>query len=147
MLAERGLAAALEALVMRTPLPIDLEAVVERALPEAVEAAGYYVVSEAVANVQKHARAGRVAVRAIADDRCLYVSVVDDGVGGADHSGGGLRGLADRVEALGGDLEVESRAAGGTQVRAEIPYSRPRSTASAAGDLAVSRHGASNSPH
>jgi PAS domain S-box-containing protein len=128
MLAERGLAAALEALLMRTPMPIELEAVVDRRLPEAVEAAAYYVVAEAIANVQKHARATHVAVRATADDRCLRVTVADDGGGGADPSGSGLRGLADRVEGLGGRLTVDSPATGGTRVRAEIPYSSPSMT-------------------
>ena len=74
------------------------------------------------ANVQKHAGACRVSVRATADDRCLHVSVTDDGVGGADETGGGLRGLADRVEALGGTLTLDSPAGGGTRIRAEMPF-------------------------
>jgi PAS domain S-box-containing protein len=129
LLTERGLAAALEALVMRTPLPIELEVTPGRRLPGAVEAAAYYVVAEAVANIQKHARASRVAVRVTADERRVSVSVVDDGVGGADPSGAGLRGLVDRVEALGGRLAVESPAAGGTRLQADIPCSAPSSGA------------------
>lgn len=99
-----------------------------------------------MANVQKHARAGRVAVRAIADGHSLSVGVVDDGIGGANGSGAGLRGLADRVEALGGKLLVDSPTGGGTQIRAEIPYTGQRSTGWLV-DLADCRHGASNSPH
>ena len=79
----------------------------DRRLAEPVEAAAYYVVAEALANVQKHAGASRVTVRATADDHALTVEVVDDGVGGADEGGEGLRGLADRVEALGGRLTLD----------------------------------------
>ena len=121
VLSERGLAAALEALALRTPVPVELEAVPARRLPEQIEAAAYYVVAEALANVQKHAGARRVRVRAMVDDRRAEVSVVDDGAGGADEEGAGLRGLADRVEALGGSLALESPVGGGTQLRAEIP--------------------------
>ena len=122
MLTERGLGAALEALAMRAPVPLELEAVPDRRLPEQLEVAAYYVVAEALANVQKHAGACRVSVCATADDRCLHVSVTDDGVGGADETGGGLRGLADRVEALGGTLTLDSPAGGGTRIRAEMPF-------------------------
>ena len=90
-------------------------------LPEAVEAAAYYVVAEALANVNKHAEAGKVVVRATADDEQLVVEVTDDGRGGADALGGGLRGLADRVEALGGRLVVDSPDGAGTWLLAEIP--------------------------
>jgi PAS domain S-box-containing protein len=122
MLSERGLTAALEALVMRMPLPVKLEAVPDRRLPEPVEAAAFYVVAEALANVHKHARAGRVVVRATIDGERLDVSVLDDGAGGADPDGHGLRGLADRVEALGGTLAVDSPAGRGTRLRAAVPY-------------------------
>jgi PAS domain S-box-containing protein len=122
MLTERGLVVALEALAMRAPVPLELRALPDRRVPEQVEAAAYYVVAEALANVQKHAGARRVVVRATADDQRLDISVVDDGVGGADEEGGGLRGLADRVEALGGRLTLESPAGGGTRLSAEIPY-------------------------
>jgi PAS domain S-box-containing protein len=121
LLTERGLGAALEALALRTPLEVDLETVPDRRLPEQIEAAAYYVVAEALANVQKHAGARRVTVRAANDDRHVEVSVVDDGAGGADDEGGGLRGLADRVESLGGTLSLESPVGGGTRLRAEIP--------------------------
>ena len=111
MLTERGLAAALEALVLRAPVPVELESSPDRRLPEPVEAAAYYVVAEALANVHKHAGASRVVVRARADDDVLVMAVDDDGVGGADQAGSGLRGLADRVDALGGRLTLESRPA------------------------------------
>jgi PAS domain S-box-containing protein len=121
VLSERGLAAALEALALRTPLPVELRDLPHLPLPEQVEAAAYYVVAEAVANVQKHASAKRVVVRAVADGRELFVEVVDDGVGGADHEGTGLRGLEDRIGALGGRLTLDSPRGGGTRIRAEIP--------------------------
>jgi PAS domain S-box-containing protein len=121
VLSERGLVAALEALVLRAPLPVELVAVPDRRLPEQVEAAAYYVVAEALANAQKHAGASSVSVTARTDDDQLYVEVDDDGAGGADPEGVGLSGLADRVEALGGTLELESPAGRGTRVRARIP--------------------------
>jgi PAS domain S-box-containing protein len=121
LLSERGLVAAVEALVMRMPLPVELQAVPDRRLAEPVEAAAYYVVAEALANVHKHARAARVVVRATIDGERLDVDVRDDGVGGADPHGHGLQGLADRVEALGGRLTVDSPAGRGTRLCAEIP--------------------------
>jgi PAS domain S-box-containing protein len=122
VLSERGLAAALESLVVRAPVPVELASVPDRRLPEPVEAAAYYVVAEALANVNKHARAHNVVVRATADDELARVEVVDDGVGGADREGGGLRGLADRIEALGGRLTLESPVGSGTTLVAEIPH-------------------------
>jgi PAS domain S-box-containing protein len=121
VLSERGLVPALEALALRAPVPVELAAVPTERLPEPVEVAAYYVVAEALANVQKHAGARQVVVRATVDDARLLVEVVDDGAGGADPEGEGLRGLADRVEALGGTLELDSPAGGGTRVRARIP--------------------------
>jgi PAS domain S-box-containing protein len=122
VLSERGLAAALEALALRAPVPVELNVALARPAPERVEAGAYYVVAEALANVHKHAGAGRVAVDATTDERFLVVTVADDGVGGANEAGAGLRGLADRVEALGGRLTLESPAGGGTRLRAEIPH-------------------------
>jgi PAS domain S-box-containing protein len=121
VLSERGLAAALEALILRVPLPVTLEAVPVRRLPEAIEAAAFYVVAEALANVHKHARATSIVVRVSIDGEELDVSVVDDGDGGADPDGHGLRGLADRVEALGGTLGVDSLTGAGTRLRARLP--------------------------
>jgi PAS domain S-box-containing protein len=121
LLSERGLAAAIEALALRVPMGIELEALPQERLPELVEAAAYYVVAEALANVQKHAGARRVVVSVTADEYGVDVRVADDGAGGADASGHGLRGLADRVEALGGRLTVDSPRRRGTVLRAAIP--------------------------
>ena len=121
MLSERGLAKALEALALRAGIPIDLQTDVRPGLPEQLEAAAYYVVAEGLANAHKHAGASSVVVRARTDDETLVVEVLDDGVGGADEEGSGLRGLADRVEALGGTLALESPAGGGTRLLARIP--------------------------
>jgi PAS domain S-box-containing protein len=121
LLSERGLAAAVEALALRVPMAIELEALPGERLAEPVEAAAYYVVAEALANVQKHAGARRVVVSVTANEHGLDVRVADDGGGGADADGHGLRSLADRVEALGGRLTVESPRRGGTVLRAAIP--------------------------
>ena len=121
VLSERGLAAALDALILRVPLPVTLEALPAQRLPEAIEAAAFYVVAEALTNVHKHARAAHIIVRVAIDGDYLDVSVTDDGAGGADPDGHGLRGLADRVEALGGALRVDSPTGGGTQLRARLP--------------------------
>jgi signal transduction histidine kinase len=94
----------------------------DRRLPEPVEAAAYYVVAEALANVHKHAGARRIVVRATVEADRLAVAVTDDGIGGADERGAGLRGLADRVEALDGRLTLESPPGGGTRLRADIPH-------------------------
>jgi PAS domain S-box-containing protein len=121
VLSDRGLHAALEALAARSPLPIDLELEDER-LPEPVEAAAYYVVSEALANVAKYAEASSVAVSIARVNGRALVEIADDGVGGADPTrGSGLRGLVDRVEALDGRLFVDSAPGSGTRIRAEIP--------------------------
>ena len=122
VLTERGLVAALEALALRAPVPVQLQDLPDRRLPEPVEAAAYYVVAEALANVQKHAGARRVVVRAVVHADLLAVAVADDGIGGADDQGAGLRGLADRVEALDGRLTLDSPPGGGTRLRAEIPH-------------------------
>jgi signal transduction histidine kinase len=120
-LTEQGLAAALASLARRSPVPVELAVPAER-LPAEVEAAAYFICSEALANIAKYASASRVVVRVTADDRAALVEIVDDGVGGADPAqGSGLRGLADRVEALGGALRLESPPGGGTRLSAELP--------------------------
>lgn len=122
LLAERGLRAAIEALAERVPIPLDLTGVSSERLPEPIEAAAYYLVAEALTNVTRYARASSARLRVSPGEACVTVEVTDDGVGGADPNGGsGLRGLADRVEALGGTLEVVSPAGAGTLLRAEIP--------------------------
>jgi PAS domain S-box-containing protein len=121
VLTDRGLEAALEALAARAPLPVEIRGA-SCELPAPVEAAAYYVVSEALANVAKYAQASAVEVTVERRNGTAVVEVADDGVGGADPlRGSGLRGLADRVAALSGRLEVESPAGSGTRVRAEIP--------------------------
>jgi PAS domain S-box-containing protein len=121
VLTDRGLEPALQALASRSTIPVEIETPPQR-LPAQVEAAAYYIVSEALANVAKYAQASSVSVRIAHDNGRVLVGVQDDGVGGADPDlGTGLRGLADRIAALDGRLEVESRAGHGTTVRAEIP--------------------------
>jgi signal transduction histidine kinase len=117
-----GLEVALEQLVARASVPIRLTVKVDERLPEALEVAAYYLVSESLANVGKYAQASSATVEIRRSDGELVVEVVDDGIGGADTDrGSGLRGLADRVEALGGRLRVWSPVGGGTRVKAEIP--------------------------
>ncbi|HZI34530.1 MAG TPA: PAS domain S-box protein [Gaiellales bacterium] len=121
ILTDRGLRPALEALATRAPLPVELADVPDQPLPAPIEAAAYYVVAEALTNVAKYANAKRATVRIMRADGQATIEVSDDGVGGADPLGGtGLRGLADRVEALDGTLAVESNGSG-TCVSAVIP--------------------------
>lgn len=122
-LVERGLAAAVEDLVDRVPIPTHLELdVAGTALPEAIEMTAYFVIAEGLANAVKHARSTAIAVRVARSGDRLEVEVCDDGVGGAHLSGStGLRGLADRLDVLGGRLVVHSPPGRGTQVRAELP--------------------------
>src|SRR3954454_2291017 len=98
-------------------LPVDLDVLSER-LPPDMEASAYFVVAEALTNVVKHARATRATVRAAADDGVLTLEVRDDGVGGANPEGHGLLGIADRVDALGGRLRIESTHGEGTVLAA-----------------------------
>jgi signal transduction histidine kinase len=123
ILTERGLGPALTALSARASVPVELaEPRIAERLPEPVEAAAYYLVSEALTNIEKYALASRATVRVVHTDGRLLVEVTDNGVGGADPAkGSGLRGLADRVEALDGRFEVEAAPDGGTRVRAEMP--------------------------
>ena len=121
VLSERGLAKALEALALRAGVPVELHTAVRSELPDQVEAAAYYVVAEGLANALKHAGASAVVISTRTDVGDLVVEVSDDGLGGADEEGGGLRGLADRIEALGGTLTLESPPGGGTRLLAVIP--------------------------
>jgi signal transduction histidine kinase len=121
VLAEHGLADALAALAKDLPLPVEIN-VSTTQLPQWVAVAAYYVCAEALANVAKHAAAAHVAIAVTASDDRVKVEIADDGVGGADPAhGSGLRGLADRVETLGGMLRVESVPGHGTRLAAEIP--------------------------
>ena len=122
VLSGHGLTVAVESLAAHAPLPVRLVICVEDRLPERVEVAAYYVVSESLANVAKHAHASEARVSLERRGDYLVVEIVDDGDGGADtERGSGLRGLADRVEALGGRLRVWTPLGGGTRVQAEIP--------------------------
>ena len=122
ILTNRGLPAALDDLAGRASVPVDVVARPDERLPDQVEAAAYFVVSECLANVDKHAQAGSATVSVTPVNGELLVSVGDDGVGGASTGdGSGLQGLEDRVGALDGTLEVESTPGGGTRVLARIP--------------------------
>ena len=120
VLTRGGLRAAVRALTSRLDLPVELDVTGERVRAD-VEASAYFVVAEALTNVTKHADARRTGVRASVVAGALRVEIVDDGAGGADPSGHGLVGIADRVTALGGRLDVESPSAGGTHVTATFP--------------------------
>jgi signal transduction histidine kinase len=121
VLTEEGLGPALETLCRRSTVPISLEALPRARLPAHVEAAAYFVTSEALANVAKHARASRASVAVRENNGRVVVDVTDDGVGGADPAGNGLVGLRDRVESLSGNLLVESPLGQGTHLHAELP--------------------------
>jgi signal transduction histidine kinase len=117
-----GLGVALESVAARSPVPVKLDIRLEERAPEAVEVAAYYLVAESLTNVAKYSAASAARVEICRSGDELVVEVVDDGVGGADEeAGSGLRGLADRVEALDGRLRVWSPHGGGTRLRAEIP--------------------------
>jgi signal transduction histidine kinase len=115
-----GLSAGVRSLAQRSQVPIDVTVTVDR-LPAVLEATAYFVISEALTNVAKHAQATRVTVRVHADDESLHVEVRDNGVGGARLDGAGLGGLADRAAALNGRLQIESPPGGGTRVVANLP--------------------------
>jgi signal transduction histidine kinase len=121
VLTDEGLAPALETLARRASLPVQIDAVPSERLPAPVEAAAYFVASEALANVVKHARASRVRIEMRRNNRHLVIDIADDGVGGAESAGSGLVGLRDRVEALDGSFRVESEQGRGTRLHAEIP--------------------------
>ncbi|MBN1529598.1 MAG: GAF domain-containing protein [Thermoleophilaceae bacterium] len=121
VLADRGLGAALESLAVRSAVPVELVALPGVRLPGPVEATAYFFVAEALTNAAKHAGCERVEVAVGVEDGWTVITVADDGVGGADAAAGsGLRGLADRVSALGGELEIDSPPGAGTTLRARL---------------------------
>ena len=122
VLTEQGLAPALRSLAERSPVPVTILGLPDERLPTPAEAAAYFLVSEALANVSKYAHASRVRIEVARVDGRVLVEVEDDGVGGAEPArGSGLRGLSDRVQALDGTLEVSSPPGSGTRLHAEIP--------------------------
>jgi signal transduction histidine kinase len=122
VLTDRGLKAALDALVNLSPVPVELRITVPDRLDAAVEATVYFLVSEALTNVAKYAQADAVSVDIAPTGGALVVTIADDGVGGADPGqGSGLRGLVDRVHAIGGRLQVSSSPGQGTRLRAHLP--------------------------
>jgi signal transduction histidine kinase len=122
VLTDRGLAPALQSLANRSPFAVELTGVPAHRLPEAIEAALYYVVAESLTNAAKHSAATEGRVELSTTPETVVVEIRDNGTGGAELTGGtGLRGLADRVEALGGELRLRSPVAGGTVIRAVLP--------------------------
>lgn len=122
VLTGHGLAVALESLAVQAAVPVELDVAIDGRLPERIEVAAYYVVSESLTNIGKHAEATTASVRVTRSADAIVVAVVDDGIGGADtERGTGLRGLADRVEAVGGQLRIWSPAGHGTRLEAEFP--------------------------
>jgi signal transduction histidine kinase len=129
-LTDHGLHAAINELATRSPVPVELSASPQR-WPVAVEAGAYFVCSEALANVAKYARASLVRISITSDDTQLRVDIADDGIGGADPArGSGLVGLADRVEALGGNLTIDSQPGEGTRLLTQLPLYATRNPAS-----------------
>jgi signal transduction histidine kinase len=122
ILSRGGLGPALKSVARRSAVPVELDVAVDRRLPESAEVAAYYVVAEALTNATKHAQASEVFVCIKAEGANLRLSIRDDGIGGADsHKGSGLIGLTDRVEALGGHMQISSPAGRGTTLLADIP--------------------------
>jgi signal transduction histidine kinase len=122
LLSERGLPTALDDLCSRAALPTELELALDQRLPDQIESAAYFFASEALTNAAKHSHASNVRIAVSFDGQALSVEVADDGIGAAAANGGsGLRGLTDRIEALGGRLSLSSPPGRGTTIRAEIP--------------------------
>ncbi len=130
VLADRGLAGAIEALTLPIPLPVTLSLDVPETLPAPVESAAYFAVAECLTNVVKHSGAGRAWVTATHDGALLRIVVGDDGVGGADPAGSGLAGVAARVGAFDGTMSVDSPVGGPTVVTLEVPWQSDRSPGS-----------------
>jgi signal transduction histidine kinase len=127
VLSKGGLSAALQALIRRSPIPVQLQVDIAERLPDQVEVSAYYIVAEALTNVAKHSSASAVTVTVNQKpgERILCLEVVDDGIGGADFAGGtGLLGLKDRVETLGGDIDLRSSREAGTTLRVKLPLSQ-----------------------
>jgi signal transduction histidine kinase len=127
ILSRGGLGPAVKTLSRRSAVPVVLDLRLDRRLPDPVEVGAYYVVSEALANTAKHAQASIVHVELEADDGTVDLSIRDDGVGGADPTrGSGLVGIRDRVDALGGTIEIASSTGKGTTLNVSIPFREPK---------------------
>jgi signal transduction histidine kinase len=132
VLVDGGLGPALKTLARRASIPVEVDVRFERRLPAQIEAAAYYVASEALTNAVRHARASRVRVACDERDGVLQLTIRDDGVGGADpRKGSGLIGLHDRVDALGGSIDLSSAIGEGTSIVVELPL-QPGATMPAA---------------
>jgi signal transduction histidine kinase len=132
MLSAAGLEAGLRSLVRRAALPVDLDVRLAERLPEPLEVAAYYVVSEALTNAAKHSGASGAEVHLHADGGVVRVEICDDGAGGADPArGSGIVGLRDRVEALGGTMRLASPPGEGTSLVVKLPMRRPWEPANA----------------
>jgi signal transduction histidine kinase len=126
ILSSDGLRAALKTLARRSALPVTLDIAIEADVPETVEVAAYYVTAEALANAAKHAQASEIMVRARTAAENLYLSIRDNGIGGADsRTGSGIIGLKDRVDVLGGKMTVNSPVGSGTVIEVTIPLALP----------------------
>ena len=136
VLASGGLRSAVDAVVSRLNLPVEAQVLKER-LPPDIEASAYFILAESLTNVVKHAQATYATVRAAVDEGVLILEVRDDGVGGANREGHGLTGLADRVEAVGGRLRVESAAGEGTLLVARLPLPTRRGREAESGDSPI----------
>jgi signal transduction histidine kinase len=136
LLSTRGLAAAVESLAARAPLPVHVDVRAHQRLPEAIESAAYFVIAEGLTNIAKHAAATGATVTVIGQPGRLLIEVEDNGIGGADLAGPGLQGLAARVAALDGHVRISTPAQGGTLLRAQIPLPPDRPGGSAAGSPA-----------
>jgi signal transduction histidine kinase len=126
ILTEAGLGPALRALARRSTVPVDVDVRLDERLPTPIEAAAYYIASEALTNVAKHAHANAVQLKAAHDNGALTLEVRDDGIGGVDAGrGSGILGLTDRAEALGGLFALESPPGVGTTISVELPIATP----------------------
>jgi signal transduction histidine kinase len=137
VLTQGGLDPALKALARRSAIPVELDVRIGQRMPERVEVAAYYLVSEALTNAAKHSNASVVHVEVAAEEGLVLLAIRDDGIGGADPTqGSGLMGLSDRVQALDGTIEISSPAGGGTALRVSLPvgqtvHAMPRTVCSA----------------
>jgi PAS domain S-box-containing protein len=140
ILSQGGLEPALRTLARRCAMSVDLDLRAKRRLPQPIEVAAYYTVSEALTNAAKHAHASVVTVELDTRDAILLLAIRDDGVGGADPQGSGLVGLRDRIDAVGGTLTVSSQPGDGTHIRAEIPLSTGTPTTAATATAIEAQH-------